>query len=229
MPRILLINPNSNEATTRMMVTIAGNAAGDRVEVVGATATRSPKMIIEPIALAAAAAEVIEIALANQDAYDGIIVAAFGDPGLDEIRARSHVPAVGIAESAMLEAADAGRRFGVATTTPDLADQINARARDLGLGGQYTGIRLTDGDPNAVVADPERLRAALAKAVQLCIERDSAEAVIIGGGPLAQAALQLQPLFPVPLVVPISAAVNRIVAIMSPSSSGGRAPPRPAR
>jgi len=72
------------------------------------------------------------------------------------------LPAVGIAESAMLEAADAGRRFGVATTTPDLADQINARARDLGLGGQYTGIRLTDGDPNAVVADPERLRAALA-------------------------------------------------------------------
>jgi hypothetical protein len=38
----------------------------------------------------------------------------------------------------------------VATVTPGLAGPIAARARDLGLAGLYTGIRLTEGAPAAL-------------------------------------------------------------------------------
>src|SRR5438445_12884208 len=118
--RILLINPNSLEATTAMMVAIAKSAAADGFEIVGATATRAPQMIVTPDALAAAASEVTQIAQAHQHAFDGLIVAAFGDPGLAGIRDGVKLPAVGIGESSMLEAGANGRRFGVATTTPAL-------------------------------------------------------------------------------------------------------------
>jgi Asp/Glu/hydantoin racemase len=213
--RLLLINPNSSVATTDMMVAIAQDTAGEAYRVAGATATRSPPMIVEPRALAASAAEVIEIALAEQDGCAGVIVSAFGDPGLDEIRTRAEKPAVGICESSMREAADGGRRFGVATTTPDLLPSIDARAREIGLGGSYTGTRLTDGDPHALVAEPERLRAALAKAIEACVERDGAQAVIIGGGPLARSAAELQPMFPVPIIAPIPAAVRRLIGLIA--------------
>lgn len=44
--RILLINPNSLEATTAMMVAIAKSAAADGFDIAGTTATRAPTMIV---------------------------------------------------------------------------------------------------------------------------------------------------------------------------------------
>ncbi|MBW7973431.1 aspartate/glutamate racemase family protein [Bradyrhizobium sp. BR 10289] len=214
--RILLINPNSNEATTAMMVAIARSAAGDGFDIVGATASRAPAMIVSAEALEAAVAEVEEIALARSAACDGIIVAAFGDPGLAGIKAASRLPAVGIGESAMLAAADNGRRrFGVATTTPLLGAKIDALPETLGLRSLYTGTRFADGDAEELMRDPARLQAALAGAVEACIAQDGAEAVIIGGGPLGEAARALQPMFTVPVIAPIPSAVARIIRLIS--------------
>jgi Asp/Glu/hydantoin racemase len=215
MRRILLINPNSSVATTAMMVAIAQAAAADVCEMAGATARRAPPMIVEPDALAAAAAEVVEIAVANDGKYDSFIVAAFGDPGLAKIRERCRTPAVGIAESACREASSGGRRFGIATTTPALKAAIDQCVASLGLSAQYTGLRLTSADPTELVKDGDRMRDALADAVRHCISDDGAEAVIIGGGPLGEAARELAPMFSIPIVAPISAAARSVLAILA--------------
>jgi Asp/Glu/hydantoin racemase len=212
--RILLINPNSLEATTAMMVAIAKSVATDGFDIVGATAMRAPSMIVTPDALEATAPEVEEIARAHQNSCDGSIVAAFGDPGLAGIKAAMKLPAVGIGESSMLEAAENGRRFGVATTTPMLKAKIDAMPAALGLRSRYTGTRFAEGDPEALMRDPSQLRAALAGAVEACIALDGAEAVIIGGGPLGGAARELQPMFTVPVIAPIPSAVMRIIRLI---------------
>ncbi|MCK1408388.1 aspartate/glutamate racemase family protein [Bradyrhizobium sp. 76] len=213
--RILLINPNSSVATTEMMVAIARSAAGDGFEIDGATATRAPQMIVTPDALDAASTEVLEIAQSNRHACDGIIVAAFGDPGLAGIKAAIELPAVGIGESSMLAAAENSRRFGVATTTPLLEAKIDALPEALGLRSYYTGVRFAEGDLQELMRDPARLRTALAGAVEACIAQDGAEAVIIGGGPLGEAARELQPMFTVPIIAPIPSAVARIIRLIT--------------
>ncbi|MCK1283798.1 aspartate/glutamate racemase family protein [Bradyrhizobium sp. 44] len=213
--RILLINPNSSVATTEMMVAIARSAAGDGFDIDGATATRAPQMIVTPDALDAASTEVLEIAQSNRHACDGIIVAAFGDPGLAGIKAAIELPAVGIGESSMLAAAENSRRFGVATTTPLLEAKIDALPDALGLRSYYTGVRFAEGDPQELMRDPARLRAALAGAVEACIAQDGAEAVIIGGGPLGEAARELQLMFTVPIIAPIPSAVARIIRLIT--------------
>jgi len=209
--RILLINPNSSQATTEMMVRIAQSAAVSGVEIVGATSPHSPQMIVDPTALAAAAPQVVALGLAADKGIAGIIVSAFGDPGMEELRRRAPVPVVGIAQAAMLAAAANGRRFGVATTTPQLVAAIDARAAELGLAALYTGTRLTTEDPVRLVADPARLTEALRGAVTACIERDHADAVIIGGGPLGNAATALTPLFTIPVIAPIPASVHLLM------------------
>ncbi|MCG2644213.1 hydantoin racemase [Bradyrhizobium sp. CCBAU 11434] len=213
--RILLINPNSNAATTAMMVAIAKSAAAEAFDIIGATATRAPMMIVSADALEAAASEVEEIALAHQGSCDGIIVSAFGDPGLAAIKAEMKLPAVGIGESSMLVAAEGGRRFGVATTTPLLKAKIDALADALGLRSHYTGCRFAGRDPQELMRDPPRLRTALAGAVDACIEHDRAEAVIIGGGPLGEAARDLQPMFAVPVIAPVPSAVARMMRLIN--------------
>ena len=219
MQDILLINPNASEASTRMMVRIAQSAVPKGFTVHGGTATRGPSMIVNPAELQAAALDVQRtwqrMAPDTGRTWAGIIVSAFGDPGIESLRAGAHVPVAGICEASLLEAASGGRRFGIATVTPELAGLIQDKVDGLGLTALYTGIRLTPGAPRELAADAPRLQHELALAVDLCIQSDGAQAVVIGGGPLAQAAGQLQLLYGVPIIEPIPAAVRQMMGMLS--------------
>ena len=222
-PHILLINPNSSQATSEMMHAIALKAAAGRLAVQTVTALRSPAMIVTPGQLAASAAEVVELGTAHGRDCAGIVVSAFGDPGLAELRHRVAIPVVGICEASMIEASEGGRRFAVATSTPDLMEAIDQRAHDLGLAHLYRGIRCTEGDPVALAADRALLIEALAGAVGECIALDGAEAVIIGGGPLGEAAEALRPRFDRPVLGPIPSAVERLLGLIGEAARVPRA------
>jgi Asp/Glu/hydantoin racemase len=205
--RILLLNPNTSASTTARMVEIAKAAAPPGVTVEGLTAPFGAPLITDPDALAIAAGAVGAALEALSAMPDGVIVAAFGDPGLEAARETLLCPVIGIAEASMAAARRSGR-FGVATTTPDLAGAIAEKARGYGHGDRFTGVRLTPGDPATLMADPAALTAALAEACRQCVEADGAEAVIIGGGPLASAARQLRDLLAMPITEPVPEAVR---------------------
>ncbi|CAM5317790.1 aspartate/glutamate racemase family protein [Streptomyces tanashiensis] len=133
----------------------------------------------------------------------------------------SGIPVVGIGEAALLEAAAGGTPFGIATTTPLLADAIHARVNALGLADRYTGLRLTAGAPERLSADPELLLDRLERAVRACAERDGARAVVIGGGPLGEAAEALHARCAVRVVAPIPAACRAITRLLTDRRTGG--------
>lgn len=205
---ILLINPNTSAATTRMMVEMAQATAGSSGRIRGETAARGPSMITTPEALDAAEDGVIDIAWREAGTCSGIIVAAFGDPGVAMLRQKLAIPVIGICAAAMCEAAAHGGRFAVATTTPALVARIDDSAARLGLAARYAGTWLTHGDPAELAGDPTLLEEALAGAVAACIKDGGATAVIIGGGPLSRAAAALAGRFDRPVIAPVAAAVR---------------------
>ncbi|MBU2958295.1 aspartate/glutamate racemase family protein [Paracoccus sp. 1_MG-2023] len=201
MPKVALINPNSNPDTTLRMVALARTAVPGLL-IKGHTATRSPRMIVTAHHLKAAAAEVEEIG-ARLTGIDGVIVSAYGDPGADALASRLTVPVTGLAKASFVAAARHGR-FGVATTTPDLAAAIDARAAALGHGDRFVGTFVAgDADPLALMSDPDRLVATLARAVRMAMDA-GAQAVCIGGGPLAGLGRMIGE--GVPLIDPVTAA-----------------------
>ena len=158
-PRIFLLNPNSNATSTSEMTRIA-QAALPHCDVIGCTAPFGPTMITEPSALQASVAAVIQMGqriLKEEQLLDGVIVAAFGDPGLAEVRGALQCPVCGIGEASFLEAAAGGRRFAVATTTPGLIESIAKRAaavvseQGLFLG---TYVPSSASDPVQLLQDP---------------------------------------------------------------------------
>ena len=218
---IVLINPNSNAETTASMTEIAATATGG-VAVEGKSNEGVPPLLTTPEDLANAVPGVVRIGVeaAKDERVGAIIVSAFGDPGLAELRAEVDLPVFGIREQAFREAAEGGRPFGIATTTPDpgLAEAFRQTAVALGYGEQFRGTRATPGDPNALMQkSPDELDAALAEAVRASIA-DGAQAVIIGGGPLTASALRLQPQFDIPLVVPVIAAAQAAAAEVQESN-----------
>ncbi len=213
MARILLINPNISERSTEMMLAVARPLLPPGVSLRGMGASIGATMIVDEAGLAAGAAEVVRIGTAEAGDADAIVVAAFGDPGAQRLRALLSIPVIGIGEAAMREAATGGRRFGIATTTPRLVRSIEACVRGLGLDGMFTGVRVPGGDPLTLAADPTAQEDALAAAATACIERDGAEAVIIGGGPLSATAARLRRRFGIAIVEPVPAAMRGVLGV----------------
>jgi len=81
------------------------------------TSTAGPPAIESDADVAAAVVPMLETALAHP--ADAVVVACFSDPGLDELRRQSQVPAFGIAESAIAQAQRLGERIGVISSVED--------------------------------------------------------------------------------------------------------------
>lgn len=237
--QILLINPNTSQTTTECMAIQARACLPAGVQLLTATASKGAAMITDAAGLTLAASEVLRLGLDFVRAAQArpacgsdmaIVVAAFGNPGLALLRQTISmnlpvdVPVFGIGEAAMLEAASEHdgqpRRFGIATTTPGLQASIAESALALGLEARFTGTRIAVGEPLALAAKPELQRERLACAVAQCIAQDGAQAVVIGGGPLAQVALELAPRFAVPVISPVAAAMRAVLAAFSAKRYG---------
>jgi Asp/Glu/hydantoin racemase len=212
---IVLINPNSNAEATRSMAELARAEAEGVAAVVERSNEDAPPLLTTPQDMLDAVPGVVAagVEAARDERVAAIIVAAFSDPGLEELRAEVDVPVFGIGEEVFHEAARDGRAFGIVTVTPDesLIESFRAKAASLGYEAQYRGVRVTPGDPTELVRSPDKLDEALAEAVRRSIEEDGAQAVIMGGGPLSAPALRLQPRFDVPLVVAVNAAARAAV------------------
>lgn len=212
---IVLINPNSNAEATKSMTDLARAEAKGIIQVEGRSNEGVPPLLTTPKDMENAVSGVVKIGIeaAKNNKVSAIIVSAFSDPGLEELRAKVDIPVFGIGEEVFHEAALNGRAFSIVTVTPDedLIRSFREKAVSLGYEAQYRGVRVTPGDPTELVKSPKHLDAALAKAVKASIKEDGAEAVIMGGGPLSDSAIRLQPQFDVPLVVAVSAAARAAV------------------
>ncbi|MER5391867.1 aspartate/glutamate racemase family protein [Saccharopolyspora sp. NPDC002686] len=213
---VLLVNPNTNRATTEMMRALAARSfLGSGLGVDGVTAAAGPSMLLDPAALKESERHVRDAALRALDDADrrylAVIVAAIGDPGRSRLDEELDLPVVGIGQAAIRAAGRAGRRFGMATSTPQLVDSLTALVAEHGMSEGFTGVRLTESEPLVLAADPERQFAELAAAVDRCTEADDADAVIIAGGPLSETARRIAEARTCEIVEPIPSAAGLVL------------------
>ena len=218
---ILIINPNTNAATTAVLGRIASAHLQESYPERSFSARAmhvadGPAVILDDDALRASADFVVASALsAYSPATAGIIVGAIGDPAVDRLRRMLPVPVIGIGEAGIRAAAHDGGRFGLVTTTPGLTASLIDLVHRHGVSDQFTGIRLTASTADSFDDDRARLLTELQAAVQLAHDADGASAVIIGGGPLAEGARELAAqtsLKRVRIIEPLPRAVDQIIA-----------------
>jgi Asp/Glu/hydantoin racemase len=115
----------------------------------------------------------------------------------------------------LIEAAAEGRRFAVVTTTPALVGSIERAVGRLGLLGAFAGVALTRGDAAAVMSDENRLFRELHAAISALVNAGGVEAIVIGGGPLAEAGRRLAATWPLAIVEPVPTAVRRLARLLT--------------
>lgn len=217
--KLLVVNPNTNVATTAMMVDAATRAAlgmGWDAVVVGVTATSGPPMIVDPVALADAGPAAIAAGRGGvaHEQPDAVVVAAFGDPGAAELREVLAIPVVGIGEAAICAAAAREVPFAIVTSTPRLHTALTELVASHAPAADFLGVFYSEGDPVELARHPDRNVAALGDAIDTAV-RAGAECVVIGGGPLTDAARRLAARDDVAVIEPVPSAVARVLALLS--------------
>ena len=171
-----------------------------------------PSLLSTPEHMLSAISGVVKIGKEAAEDKDvvAIVVSAFGDPGLKELRREVDIPVFGIGEEVYHAAAEGNRKFSIVTITPDpgVLRAFADKAESLGYENLYQGVRLTNGDFNDLVASPALMDSELTLAINKTIILDSVGAVIIGCGPCSPSGLRIQKNFDIPIEIAVTAAAR---------------------
>ncbi|MFC7460023.1 aspartate/glutamate racemase family protein [Hydrogenophaga defluvii] len=217
--RLLLLNPNTSQQATALMLAVARRVAPPGVGVAACNLPDGEALITEPDSLARAALGVADHApKLLRGGCDGLIVAGFGDPGLQPLQHAFGQAVTGLGEAGIRAAAEGGRRYAIVTVTPQLHDSLVQAAHRHAPPQLLAGVRYTRGRPQDLVNSPQALSDALLEACEAAVRLDGAESIVIGGGPLAAAADSLSARLSVRVVNPVSAAVRLACARLGASA-----------
>jgi allantoin racemase len=206
--RILVINPNTTIAITETIVAEARQSAPPQVEITGVTARFGSPFIQTPEESDTARQAVLELVSRLAHGFDAVVIAAFSDPGLEEARAMSPVPIVGIAESTLLTALMCGGRFAIVTLGPALRPILENAAQSLGCADKLTSIHILDAGSGAGSLSDDALARLCGKAAA-----EGVRSIILGGGPLAGLAHRIRARVPVPLLDGTACAINHAATL----------------
>ena len=233
--RLLVINPNISDDVTALIESEAVRSAAPGTELVVRTAGHGVEYIetrFESLIAAGAVAEIIaEHTRPGADPVDGVVVAAFGDPGMPALKELANVPVIGITEAALCAAALQGHRFSIIA----ISDRIKPWYRDcverFGLLGRLASIRSINETLNSIGSVQQDFKETLLALSRQAVAEDGADVVILAGAPLAGLARELEGEIPVPVVDGISAGIRMAEAVVGlqsgPHRAGAFAPPPP--
>jgi allantoin racemase len=228
--KILVVNPNTTGSMTALIGACARAAtSGPGVTVDAVNPAHGPASIESHRDDALAAVGVLDV-LTTAPAYDGYVIACFGDPGLLAAREVVDGPVVGIAEAAMRTAGYLGRTFSVVTTLERTVRHAWELARSYGVADLCAGIHACEIPVLDLETDPT-VRDQILQACKVALQLDRSEVIVLGCAGMADLCSDLSRTLGVPVVDGVAAAtaeVEKLVRLGLTTSKSGEfaTPPR---
>jgi allantoin racemase len=227
--KLLVINPNISDDVTALIESEALRSAAPDTELVVRTAGHGVEYIETRFESLIAAGAVAEVITEHAGGVDGVVVAAFGDPGLPALKELADVPVIGITEAALCAAALQGHRFSIIAISDRIRPWYLDCVERFGLGGRLASIRSINESLNAIGSVQQDFKETLLALSRQAVAEDGADVVILAGAPLAGLARELRGQIPVPVVDGISAGIRMAEAVVGlqsgPHRVGAFAPP----
>lgn len=212
--KLLLINANTSQGITDMMVAQALGLVPSGVQVKGVTARFGGRYVACAATYAIAGHAALEAYAEHGGDADAVLLACFGDPALDALKEIAKVPVTGMAEASCVTAARRQGRFAIVTGGERWGPMLTAFVGALGLTDRLAVVATVAPTGAEIANDPDRALGALVESCKDCVERHGASSVILGGAGLAGLAARIQDRVPVPLVDSLAASVAMAVDSM---------------
>lgn len=229
--KLLVINPNISESVTALIEAEARLAAGADTQLTVLTAPMGVAYIETRFEALIAAYAVADLAGRHAPGHDAVIIAAFGDPGLEGLREALDIPVLGMTEAALMSACMLGKRFAIIAISRRITTWYREIVERNGLLSRLAGIRCLDEPLRDIASVQQDHEARLLALCEAAVRDDGADVLIIAGAPLAGLARALKPRLPVPAVDGVSSAVHHARSLVALAPAPARAgsfarPPR---
>ena len=221
--RLLVINPNISPSVSELIGSEARRVASPGTEITMLTAPFGVAYIetrFEALIGAYAAATLVA---EHATGHDAVIIAAFGDPGVPGIREVLDIPVVGMTEAALASVSLLGNRFSIVAISRRITAWYRESVEQNGLIGRLASIRSLDQPLRDIGAVQSDHAARLRELCTAVVEEDGADAIILGGAPLAGLARSIAGEIPVPVVDGVSSAVKHAETLVELKPGTARA------
>lgn len=204
--KILVVNPNSNEAVTRGLDdALRPLAFVDGPDIACVTLSEGP-FGIETQSDAESVTLPLRRLVEADNAAAAFVIACYSDPGLHVCREATPRPVLGIAECGVLTALTRGERFGVIAIRQRSIRRHMRYLRQMGLMERFAGERPLEMSV-AETASGEGTLARMIAVGEALRDQDGADVVVMGCAGMARHRRALADALGVPVVDPTQAAV----------------------
>lgn len=212
-PRILVINPNSNEAVTEgLRQAVRPLAFAEGPDIVCETLAEGPFGIETQEHVESVALPLRRRVEAANDA-DAFVIACYSDPGLHVAREGTNRPVFGIAESGVLTALARADRFGVIAIKSRSIPRHIRYLRQMGLMDRLAGERPLEMSVAETASGDKTLERMIEVGRELK-DRDGAGAVVMGCAGMARHRKPLEEALGIPVIDPTQAAVTMAIGTL---------------
>ena len=210
-PRILVINPNSNEIVTRGLdEALAPIRFAGGPEIVCRTLSEGPIGIETQEHVESVTMPLARLVAAAEPDFDAFVIACYSDPGLHVCREATGRPVFGINEFGVLTALARGERFGVIAIKQRSVRRHVRYLRQMGLLDRLAGERPLDMSV-AETASGEHTLGKMIEIGRTLRDEDGAEVIVMGCAGMARHRAPLEAELGVPVIEPTQAAVAMAV------------------
>jgi allantoin racemase len=214
--RLLIVNPNSTASMTVEIGIAARAAAGPGTEILAVNPIGGPSSIEsdedEQRCLPGLLAEVRR-ASTSANPPDAYVIACFGDPGLEQVRAILDGPVLGIAQAAMHAAALTAGGFSVVTSMSATVPTAWSLAKTY-TPSQCLGVYACDIPVLRIDSDPTMIEP-IGDLCEKALAQDGSRAIVLGCAAMAKFAGPLTRRLGVPVVDGVVAATVLAEALVT--------------
>jgi allantoin racemase len=188
-------------------------AAGDSARVVTLRSQHGPHTIEGALDAALGVAGMLEVVAAYPSSFDAVVVACFGDPGVEALRMLVRVPVIGIAAASFTQAAFISQRFALVTPAVGTPERYAAVTAVMGITRQFLGTYQT---PLSVAdfesTDPTVVDTLVFHAQQAV--KDGAECLLFGCAGIADQIQEIAERVGVLCIPSVAAGVSQAIACL---------------
>jgi allantoin racemase len=212
-PTILVVNPNTSQEMTAAIDRVARAAAASSARVVTIRSHNGPYTVEGVLDAALATAGMLEVMAAHKEPFDAVVVACFGDPGVDALRTLVRVPVIGIGAASFLQAACISQHFAIVTPAAGTPARYAAVMAAMGLSKQFVGTYQT---PLSVADfesdDPAVLETLVFYAAQAV--KDGGDCLLFGCAGIADRIHDIEERVGVLCIASVAAGVSQAIACL---------------
>ncbi len=208
-PRILVINPNSNESITDGLRRSLADFE-EAAEIECCTMNEGPFGIESPDDIEMVTPLIIDEVRRSPD-HDAYVIACYSDPGLEECRRQFDAPTFGMQRSAIETAVATGGRFGVVALSDESIARHLPYISRLGFDDRLAGELPLDITVDEAANDPDTLEKVVAAGRRL-VDELGAEVLILGCAGMAALREPAERALGVPVIEPAQAAARQAIA-----------------